>query len=88
MYSPLFFLSLIQSKGKYNLYLSSKKNNKSSFMEFVIYTKIIICIEKKIQGWGSDIFSIDPDPAQLGKKIRIRLRIRTEMKKKIYLYFR
>ena len=42
------------------------------------------------QGWESDIFYTDPDPAQLKKKFRIRLRIRPEieMKQKIFLYFR
>ena len=39
-----------------------------------------------LQGGGSDIFSMDPDPAQLEKKSGSDLK--TEIKKKIYLYFR
>ena len=33
-------------------------------------------------------FSTDPDPTQLKKKFRLRLRPEIEMKNKMYLYFR
>ena len=36
------------------------------------------------QGWGSNFFSLDPDPAQLKKNIRFRPKF--ELKEKIYLY--
>ena len=71
------------------------KNNQSIIIIFIVSLTFHFfykwCPCGIMQGWGSDIFSTDPDPAQLKKfRIRILLRIRPEMemKKKIYLYFR